>query len=382
MIWPFIILSYISMFALGLSDNIRGPLFPEILREFQLTDGQGSWMFAVASIFGFLGSVFSRHFIQKWNHLHLLDFSLTIMVASLLGLALSPNFICVLIASMFLGLSIGLIGVAQNVLASKGATALRRRQVLSGMHSIYGFSSFVAPLIVAFLGSYFHSWRLCFGLAAIIPLMSLIFSLVKKVRVETRDTHADKGAEMLPVKGLRAAQIYLATAFGAYVVAEIMVSSRLALFVRRERNLDLEQSSLYVSGFFLLLFLGRLYFAWRPLKVDLREQLSWSLALSFIFIFFGLYIHPIGLVLTGLCMAPYYPLAIVYISECFPRNMDSAIASTMAMQSLLVVMMHFTVGYFSDWLGLTRALWVGPFFLLVALFILRTYPRFFPDRKT
>jgi FHS family glucose/mannose:H+ symporter-like MFS transporter len=381
MIWPFIILSYISMFALGLSDNIRGPLFPEILHEFQLTDGQGSWMFAVASIFGFFGSAFSRHFIQKWNHIHLLDFALILMSVSLGALALAPNFICVLLASMVLGLSIGLMGVAQNVLCSKGTNLQRRRQIVSGMHAIYGFSSFVAPLIVAFLGSYFHSWRLCFGLAAIFPVLTLIFSLLKRVRVETRDTHAEKGSEMLPIKGLRAAQIYLAVAFGSYVVAEIMVSSRLALFVRRERNLDLEQSSLYVSGFFVLMFLGRLFFAWRPLKYDLRNQLSWSLLLSFVFIFLGLYVHPIFLLLTGLTMAPYYPLAIVYISECFPRNIDSAIASTMAAQSLLVVMMHFTVGYFSDWLGLTMALWVGPFFLLVALFILRTYPRLFLDKK-
>lgn len=381
MIWPFIILSYISLFALGLSDNIRGPLFPEILREFQLTDGQGSWMFAVSSICGFLGSFFSRHFIQRWNHLYLLDFSLLVMFASLVGLSLSPNFTCVLTASMGLGLSIGLMGVAQNVLASKGTTAVNRRRVLSGLHAMYGFSSLVAPLTVASLATVFVSWRFCFGLASVFPLATLIFSLLKKIRVETRDTHADFQGDLVPVKGHRAAQIYLATAFGSYVVAEIMVASRLALFVRREKSLDLEQSSLYVSGFFLLLFLGRLAFAWRPLKYDLRTQLSWSLALSFVFIFAGLYVHPLFLAATGLTMAPYYPLAIVYISECFPRNMDSAIASTLAAQSLLVVMMHFSVGYLSDWAGLTKALWVGPFFLLLAFFILRTYPRFFPEEN-
>lgn len=375
MIWPLVILSYISLLALGLSDNIRGPLFPEILREFQLTDGQGSWMFALASIFGFWGSYLSRHFLARWNHQYLLDFALALMTFSLWGFALSPNFTCVLAASMVLGASIGLMGVAQNVLATKGTTPQRRRHVISGLHAMYGFSSLVAPLTVAGVGLFFPSWRASFGLISIVPLGVLIYSLVKKSPVETRDTHA-KDPSTPPN---RMAQRYLATAFGSYVVAEIMVASRLALFVRRERGLDLEQSSLYVSGFFLAMFVGRSYFALKPLSYPLRDLLCWSLGLSCALILFGLYIHPVGLVLSGLTMAPYYPLAVVFISECFPKHMDSAIATLLAAQSLLTVLMHFTVGYLSDWAGLTTALWVGPFFLFVAFFILRTYPRFFPE---
>ena len=41
--------AFVSMFALGGSDNIRGPLFPELLRYFQLTNSQASLSFAVAS---------------------------------------------------------------------------------------------------------------------------------------------------------------------------------------------------------------------------------------------------------------------------------------------------------------------------------------------
>lgn len=37
------------MFALGISDNTRGPLFPELLRYFDLTNSQASLSFAFAS---------------------------------------------------------------------------------------------------------------------------------------------------------------------------------------------------------------------------------------------------------------------------------------------------------------------------------------------
>ena len=38
-----------SLFALGLVDNARGPVFPDILKEFSLTDTVGSLFFLVAS---------------------------------------------------------------------------------------------------------------------------------------------------------------------------------------------------------------------------------------------------------------------------------------------------------------------------------------------
>ena len=36
-----VIFACMSMFVLGLSDNIRGPLFPELLQYFNLTNSQG-----------------------------------------------------------------------------------------------------------------------------------------------------------------------------------------------------------------------------------------------------------------------------------------------------------------------------------------------------
>ena len=49
-IWPLILISFASLFVFGISDNIRGPLFPEILKEFNISDSMGSLMFALSSL--------------------------------------------------------------------------------------------------------------------------------------------------------------------------------------------------------------------------------------------------------------------------------------------------------------------------------------------
>ena len=38
--WSYIIIAYASLFVLGLLDNARGPYFPDILEDLELTDSQ------------------------------------------------------------------------------------------------------------------------------------------------------------------------------------------------------------------------------------------------------------------------------------------------------------------------------------------------------
>jgi FHS family glucose/mannose:H+ symporter-like MFS transporter len=54
-----IFFAFLSLFLLGLADNIRGPLFPEILQFFFVSSSKGSWSFATTSGAAFVGSFIS-----------------------------------------------------------------------------------------------------------------------------------------------------------------------------------------------------------------------------------------------------------------------------------------------------------------------------------
>ncbi|MBK7962901.1 MAG: hypothetical protein IPK04_17930 [Bdellovibrionales bacterium] len=137
---------------------------------------------------------------------------------------------------------------------------------------------------------------------------------------------------------------------------------------------SLEQASLKVVVFFILMFVGRgLFTVIRP-PVSLVISLGISLFLSCCFLIAGLSGWPWFLVATGLTMAPFYGLAMAYLSEIFQEDSSQAISTAMAMQSILVVVMHLGVGCLSDYFSLRRALWVGPISLLLGLiFLWRTH---------
>jgi FHS family glucose/mannose:H+ symporter-like MFS transporter len=377
--WGYIVLAYLSLFALGLGDNSRGPLFPEILKTFQVSDTQGSIYFALSSFLGFLGSYSARFLILKFNRVKTLQLSLVLMVVGLVGMGGAPGFASLLFFSAVFGLAIGILGVVQNVLVTVGATPARRQQLLSGLHAFYGISSLLAPLVAAGIATLGGSWRSVFFAVAFVPLALMIGAFWKK-----EDAPPLKIAEVPVKKASRFSehgpQIFLGFALGCYVLAEIMMSTRLALYIRREMGLDLQQSSYYLTGFFVGMLIGRVIFTVFHFKWSLLRMLSASLLLSALSISLGILVSPWFFVLCGLTMAPFYPLAVAYIFQNFEKRIDAAISTSMAIQAFLTVLMHAGVGALTDRYGIAQALWVGPAALILAFLILNSFETVFNKR--
>ena len=148
-----------SMFALGLADNIRGPLFPELIRFFQLSNTEASSSFAITSTFGFLGNLLAERILRRLTIDRLLILSLAIMGFGLLGMGVAVNFVFYMIAAAFFGLSMGFMGIAQNLMVAENITGEVQTKALSGLHSIYGLSSLVAPFVASYAPGLLGNWR-------------------------------------------------------------------------------------------------------------------------------------------------------------------------------------------------------------------------------
>jgi hypothetical protein len=128
-----------------------------------------------------------------------------------------------------------------------------------------------------------------------------------------------------------------------------------------------------VTYFFVFLLLGRLLFALVPFRQSIRLLLSVSLVATAALFFLGLWVHPLFLAATGLGIAPFYPLAISWISSEFPHDMDSAVSYMVATDSLMLVLMHLLVGRITDAVGITGAILTGPAFLLGSLLMVNSF---------
>src|SRR3989344_6567310 len=83
----------LAMFVLGMSDNIRGPLYPELLLFFNLTNAQGSLSFAVASTAAFFGNIFAGALLRNYTLSRVLCISIFAMGAGLATMGISSTYI-------------------------------------------------------------------------------------------------------------------------------------------------------------------------------------------------------------------------------------------------------------------------------------------------
>lgn len=369
------------MCVLGLGDNIRGPLFPELFNFFNLSNAIGSLSFAVASGAAFFGTTLSVFLLRRIHPDRLLGVSMLLMGAGLFAMGAAGSFSLYLAGSVVFGLSMGTTAVAQNLMLTENVNPEVRTKALSGLHALYGFSSLIAPYLASHSPKWFaHSslavlgeWRSSFFITSILCL--LIFAVISSVSAAPGFEYATPEKDSAEIKGKnRKAMVMMSMFFASYVGAEVLVSTRLALYMRQYHNMNLEQSSLYVTYFFVFLLMGRMLFAFKKFDIHLRRQMNTSLFLSLAFLIAGMYVHPIFLALTGLSMAPFYPLAIVYISEITGSQTRKYLTFVMAVQSLVVISMHVGVGYITDAFGLFAAFGVGILLLIASLIGLNKHP--------
>lgn len=117
-IWA-LVFAYASLFTLGLADNIRGTLFPELLAQFQLTNTQGSWSFAATSSSAFIASLLSAQYLLRFTISSLLALAVMMLGLGLALMGFSSNYLALVFGSLVLGLGFGWMGVAQNLLVTE-----------------------------------------------------------------------------------------------------------------------------------------------------------------------------------------------------------------------------------------------------------------------
>lgn len=360
--------SFLSLFILGFGDNVRGPLFPEIINTFQLSDSSAAWYFALSSFMSFIGSFLVRKLKSVSQLLYVLYAGVMCIFISFVIQHFAKTYALVLFGVVFFGLSVGFLGVTQNSLVILGTTPKNRSRMLAILHSMYGTASLIAPLCVAMMSNL--KWQTILMNFSWIALLfsgsALFFHSRKKQSIGHFSQFQD--ADHSRLESWRELKISLVISL--YVLAEIMLGTRIAQYMRRYYDYDLAGSSLFVTMFFIFVLVGRVVTSFVPHHYNIKKQLLFSLGSSSVFIVAALFIHPYAFFLVGFSMAPFYPLGMSYISQLFPKKSTTIVSWTLIVQGFLIVLMHLGIGKLSDLIGLNMALLLGPVCLLVSLAIL------------
>ena len=355
-------------------DNARGPFFPDLIEDLQLSDTKASLFFAVPSLVSFLGSHLTQHFIFKMGTLWTLRGGLLLLAGGFAAIGMAFNFASFLLFCAVFGFGLGVVNVAQNVAIQEGAKPEHRRRLFSGLHSMYAFSSVIAPLVVGPMVKWGMGWRFSFFVFAGVGLLALVYT----VPLKTLPHAPSKSAASTDDPDQRRHFLYVALMFSAYMVGELLISSRLVLFVRRVHEVSAVNAPFYLAAFFAFLLAGRLLFTFVHFRhLSNTKIMAGGFLISSASMLAGLFYSPWFLSLSALGMAPIFGIAMDFVSEIFHKKAVAALAYCMSLSALFIVAMHFVAGVLTENFSLTTALLLGPAVHVIGALLVVGHPYFF-----
>jgi fucose permease len=375
-----ILIAYLSMLVLGVADNVRGPLFVDILKSFSLDHSRGSLFFSLGSAMVLPGGYLAGYLLKKVSLTRAMQISVLLMTSSLIGFAISRSFEVLLIFVPFFGLALAMQGVVQNVTVLKLAPHERMQKLQSGLHSMYGLASLVAPLLVILIMHYRSDWQSVFAVASVLGIVILLFSFSgknghpdpKESQVSGRKVANPQSLD--PVGGERflgkKAAWYFGTMMAIYVTVENLLFTHISQFARESAHFDLQTANTLTTLFFAAVFFGRILFSfWQPER-PLIQQMSLCLIGAIFTILGGAWISPWIFILAGLCVAPFYPMGMTAAGHYFKGEVGTVASHTVGLSGITVVIMQTLVGFISDLASLPWAMMVGCVFAVLTLAML------------
>lgn len=372
--WSIILLAYVTLFSLGLLDSARGPYFADIMSDLHLTNTQGSLFFAVVSSMAFFTAWIVPSLVRNFSLLMVIRMGLLVMGLGFALVSMASNFMMLLLSCVIFGFGFGVLNVAQNLLILEGASSALRRRLFSGLHGMYAFASLVAPLVAAQLFRMQITWRTAFMGFASVVVVSLVVSLFvkqdksfQKNKSISEISGSEKNLEKIKFKsyGLVGSMLSL------YVLAELLVSTRLSLYVRQVYFYSPEQAANLLALFFLFLLLGRVIFFLISFKASSLLIIEFCIVFTFFAYVLGLWVHPWLFALTGLTMAPIFALSLDMVADMFPDLSSLALSNVIGLSCVYIVSMHVVMGLLSDWIGIAQAMTLGLVFLFVTWVLLK-----------
>lgn len=361
--------AFSSMFVFNLANNIQGPLFPEILNAYHLTDQVGAIMFALNCAGSTLGALLSRSWLRRFSRIATLQHSIFGSVLGFVVMGVAPTFWILVFGATMVGFFGGMMSVIQNTLGAIASRPERRTQVLGGLHAMYGIASFLSPLLVTVVVLWSGTWRAPFFVAAV-PLIGLLIWSWQHFK---KADHVAPVAKSVGFFQVSRQTVWLGVAIAGYGLAEAVMTSRLSLFMRRVQGQDLTVANSYVTGFFICMLLTRLAMIARPFHGPVRGPICFLLFGAGALFAIGLIGDPRLLMVSGLLMGPTYPLMVNFLRQEFGEHLDGIIGWVLTVQGAFTVAMHLSVGWLTDATGLRMAMMIGPGAFLVSFLLIGSY---------
>lgn len=353
-----ILLAYLAFIALGMPDGLLGVGWPSIRADFSLPlDALGMLLFS--SMAGYVtSSFFSGVLLNRLGVGKLLSLSCALTGASLISYTLAPAWWVMVALGIFAGLGAGAIDAGLNTyMAANFGEGL-----MQWLHASYGIGITSGPVIMTIAINSLNSWRAGYTTVGLVQLaLTACFTLTLPMWAQKKPAGASNPELKLTdyktpfVETLRRSEVWLSILlFFLYVGAEVSLGTWVYTLLTESRGIATTTAGFWAGSYWAMFTIGRVLAGLyaRRIGVDMLVQASLLGALTGAAL---LWWNPsntvslIGIVLTGLSIAPIFPGLVSGTSKrVSPRYAANIIGMQMGATGLGAALIPGLVGVLAD----------------------------------
>lgn len=179
---------YIGFISVGIIANIMGPLLPAIRTDIIINYSQGGLLLSGQFIGMLITSLIGGYLIDRFGKRPFMLAGGAMIIAGLLGSMAARSFGFLYALNMITGFGYGIYEVGINALCADSSEE-NKGSDMNFVHFFYGVGAIAAPLLAFASTEYLGSWRYCFGLALVAPVIVSIILLYNRIE-DRKSIHA------------------------------------------------------------------------------------------------------------------------------------------------------------------------------------------------
>jgi len=382
-----LLLIYAAFVSLGLPDGILGAAWPQMRTEFGVALNDNWLMLTLGTAGGLFSSFMSGLGLRHLGVGRVLVLTTILTGCVIVGYALSPSYAVVTGLAFLLGLGNGSIDTGLNHFVASNLSSRH----MNWLHAFWGVGISLGTLIVSGVLAVEGTWRNAYFVVGAIQLSLAIAFLVGFRSLPKADTTESARDQRVEHPGFRATLALPASwasmaAFFVYCGLECATGLWIASVLHDGRGWSMQAAGLMVTIFWSSLTVGRFLMGvvsgrTTPAKIVQGATLgvicgtaliAASSAVSGSTI--GGLVTAFGLLLTGLCLSPIFPMLMHDTPRCVGKEHSvnligfQAGSGTLGFAILPIVIGTVLRLYSTEWLG---SLLTGLAVTLFALLVLR-----------
>jgi fucose permease len=355
---------YVSFISIGLPDAVIGTAWPAVRQTFGQPLEALSGITMAFTISGALSGFFSGAVLKRLGTGPVAAASCALTGLALIGFAMSPSFIGLILVAIPMGLGCGAVDAGLNNFVAQHYSARH----MNWLHGFWGVGVTIGPLILGAAMAGSGGWQrgaLTLGFMQLTLALVLLCTLrlwhqAPAAHAPHTEYHANPSATPRWVhQAPKPLALWLAPlTFFVYVAAEGSFGLWLASILVGSRQFTPAQASVWVSVYFGAIMMGRFAIGMVADHFGNRRLVRWGIALSLVgallFVANGpTWLSLAALALVGLGFAPVYPSLMHETARRFAPDVARAVIGRQAGCAYVgAAFLPPLLGFLAAWAGL------------------------------